>query len=250
MRILLVLCLMPVILPTAGAAVLDDAVSALRIATGARASGADDLVNMDVEEAGPSEGRIDLHDAIRLVREAAGLDGPTRTAFAFSFEHDTQGWAPAGTDLDDPPVAWSITRSTDRATDGTTSLRFALVNYNDAGKIWMQRPFRVLPDTKYQVTLTFDLATSDYGTFNLWRIIAGASAKPPVTRDDLQFQGETGNGADSDVGFVWLTKTYTLPATSGSDGWLWVYYGIWGTWESPSTYYVDNVRVTLAPSAG
>jgi hypothetical protein len=42
---------------------------------------------------------------------------------------------------------------------------------------------------------------------------------------------------------VWLDKAYGLDVRSGSSGMLYVIIGVWGVWETPRTYYVDDVRI-------
>jgi len=56
-----------------------------------------------------------------LLIALAGCDGsaiPTSGAHTFSFERDMEEWVANGTDLDNPPVEWSIERSDDIASDG------------------------------------------------------------------------------------------------------------------------------------
>ena len=170
-----------------------------------------------------------------------------RRTFSFTFETGLAGWAPDGTDLDDPPVEWSIEASDERADDGQNSVRLHLENLNDAGKIWIERSFELAPRTTYEVRLSYDFATADFGDVNLWRVIAGAANEDPETVDDLEFQGDTGNGAGEDVGFVWLRKEFTFTATTGSDGRLWVFLGVWGTSEFGRTYFVDGVDLAFTP---
>jgi len=95
------------------------------------------------------------------------------------------------------------------------------------------------------VDVTCGFATPDYGSMNLWRIIGGALPRSPQTRDDLVYQGDTGNGADTSTGFVWSVKRYTFSAVASSGGELFVILGIWGTYETPRTYYLDDVRVAF-----
>jgi hypothetical protein len=51
-----------------------DAVSALRISSGIAAAGSDTLKTLDAEKTGVSAGRVEILDAIRIARKAAGLD--------------------------------------------------------------------------------------------------------------------------------------------------------------------------------
>ncbi|HVF11178.1 MAG TPA: hypothetical protein VNA16_10265 [Abditibacteriaceae bacterium] len=174
---------------------------------------------------------------------------PPVNAQVFSFESDLQGWTTKGIDLivGGSTVDWSIQRSTDRASEGATALKFHLDNRTDAGKIWIERPFAVNPNQRYRVNVQYSLATADFGDVNLWTIITGVRTQPAINRNDLTYQGNTGNGSDTDVGFRWLQKSYNFEVTSGGDGKLYVDIGVWGTWETPRTYYIDNVRVTLTP---
>jgi len=163
----------------------------------------------------------------------------------FSFETDEEGWQACGTDLSDPPVEWSVRRTTETAEDGVACLRFFLNNLNDAGKIWVERPFDVKPNRRYRVTVSYAFGTADFGEVNLWRIITGVAPAPPTGSADLMFQDSTGSGSDSDEGYRWLEKSYSFDVPSGPDGVLYVTIGVWGTWETPRTYYVDGVRVCL-----
>lgn len=187
--------------------------------------------------------------AIVVVVVIAFMNRPTPQQHFSSFEVDMEGWVADGTDLEhgNGTLEWSIARSQENAKDGSTSLRFHLNNLNDAGKIWIERAFDVKPNHTYQVAVEYAFASADFGDFNLWRIITGVLQESPETRDDLTptYQDETGNGMSSASGHVWLDKRYEFTAQSGSDGTLWVVIGVWGTWETARTYYLDGVLVTL-----
>jgi hypothetical protein len=171
--------------------------------------------------------------------------GPVDGSFAFSFDSGLEGWTAAGTDLTDPPVQWSIQRTTERTKRGAGSAKFFLDNMNDAGKIWLQRAFTLEANTDYTVRVSYAFGTADYGDINLWRIIAGAHTQPPQTAEDLAFRDGTGNGAGADVGYRWVDRTYTMEARADAAGQVWVVVGVWGTWESPRTYYVDDLKVAF-----
>lgn len=166
----------------------------------------------------------------------------------FSFEQGMDGWVAQGTDLSNPAVEWSIERSGDMASEGDTSLKVYLNNLNDAGKIWIQRPFDVDSDSYYQVHVDYDFASADYGDLNLWTIITGAVLGPPTKADELVYQRDTGNGADKDEGYKWLHKTYTFDMRTGPEKEIYVIIGVWGTWETARTYYIDNIKVTTVKS--
>jgi hypothetical protein len=155
-------------------------------------------------------------------------------------------WTADGTDLGDPPVTWSIERSQDRANGGAWSVRLTLDNLNDQGKIWIEQAVGDLePSRRYAVRIEFAFASADFGSVNLWRIIAGTSAGDPETAAALVFQDDTGNGSATDVGFRWLDKSYDMEATADASGTMWFVIGVWGTSEFSRTYYVDDVVITL-----
>ncbi len=89
------------------------------------------------------------------------------------------------------------------------------------------------------------MASADFGTINLWRVLAGASPDPPTAADALVSTVDTGNGETSDTGVEWVEKSVTVPVESDEDGELFVYLGVWGTSEFSRTYDLDEVQVTL-----
>ena len=95
------------------------------------------------------------------------------------------------------------------------------------------------------MVIAFDLASADWGSINLWRILAGAAAGPPTAADAVSASLHTGNGEDTDRGFQWVEHTVTVETRSSPEGELFVYLGVWVTSEFLRTYYIDNVRVTL-----
>jgi len=169
-----------------------------------------------------------------------------QTSF-FSFEGSLQGWQPVVLDVQDGGATadWSIAPSAGRADDGGFSLLFLLDNLTDAGKIWIQKPFLVEPNRKYKVKVSYSFATKDFGQLNLWRIITGVRTTPPQKAEDLVYQGESGHGSPSDIGYVWLDKSYDLEIESGPDGLLYVFVGVWGTWETTRGYYIDGLTVSI-----
>ena len=180
----------------------------------------------------------------------AKLDTPTSVPYQSSFEDSMNGWVAKGTDLDNPPVEWSIERSQELASDGEAAIRLYLNNINDAGKIWVERSFDVEPNSEYQVHLEYDFASADWGDMNLWAIITGIVPKLPKAKDGLIYQEDTGNNARPEDGFVWLHKSYDFAMKSDQEGKLYIMIGVWGTWETARTYYLDNVNVTITSTEG
>ena len=173
----------------------------------------------------------------------------TGTDFLFSFEDGMQGWEAKAIDMElgNSTIGWSILRDQERALGGNYALKFYLENWNDMGKIWIERCFAVKPKTMYGVNVTYAFASADWGVANFFRIITGVSQERPSTRDQLIYQGDTGNGhPNADVGYVWLNKSYNFTIQSDLDGELYVIIGVWGVWETPRTYYLDNLGVAFS----
>ena len=158
-----------------------------------------------------------------------------------------QGWEARATDLElaNSTINWSITRSQENAKNGSSSLKLYLENWNDMGKIWVERSFAVKPNTRYRVNISYAFASADWGDANFFTIITGVLHESPTSRDELVYQGETGNGADSNVGYLWLEKSYSFSVESDAAGKLCVIVGVWGVWESPRTYYLDNLKIVF-----
>ena len=189
--------------------------------------------------------------AVILLIALLGCDGsaiPTSGTYTFSFERDMEEWVANGTDLDNPPVEWSIERSEDIASDGKTAARLYLNNLNDAGKVWIEHSFDGETNRDYQVHVEYDFASADWGDMNLWTIIT--SVVPESAKTELVFQGDTGNNARPEDGFVWLYKSYDFTVKSEQEGKLYIMVGVWGTWETARTYYLDNVEVTITSTIG
>lgn len=165
----------------------------------------------------------------------------------FGFEADLQGWAPVAIDTLDPPIEWHVRQTSDRGYVGDGSVEIHLENLNDAGKVWMERAFSLVPGVSYTAEITYALGTSDWGIVNLFTIITGVHDDPPRTPEELTFQEETGHGGDQDVGNVWLQKSYTFEVEAPADGEVHVAVGVWGTWETARTYFVDALTVRFVP---
>ena len=190
-----------------------------------------------------------------VVLAAAPAPAPAGAATTFSgFEGaGLDGWTPRAIDIDDPPVPWSVARSADRAFEGQGSAKFDVDNVNDAAKVWLERDFDVTPGRRYTVAVSYQFATRDL-PIGSWQLITFARDDAPQTAEDLHFIGDTWKGDESDEPiYLWLPKSYTTELTS-ADGRLHVGVGVWGTFETPRQYYVDNLRVEITevplPAAG
>jgi hypothetical protein len=165
----------------------------------------------------------------------------TNTTFS-SFEDNMDNWTANGTDLLDPPIVWHINRTTHQSYSGNASIELFLSNMNDAGKIWIQKSLQADPNTQYFVTVTYQLGTSDYG-LTTFTIITGVDNQPPL-KAGLTFQDSTDDMQDNG-NLTWLTKSYDFVTTTNDTGLLYASIGVWGTFETNRTYYIDDVTITF-----
>lgn len=180
--------------------------------------------------------------------------------YFYSFETDWEEWLRKEADIElfeGGEINRSIERSQEMAIDGNTSIKFYMNNINDAGKIWIEKNFTVNPNEDYEVQVNFYFASNDWGDFNLFRIIAGAQATSPQTPEEIveihynlynkyKEKATTYNSGELDSGYVWTHKNFEFSVTSNEFGIIYVVLGIWGTWETHRTYYIDNVQIIIA----
>jgi len=174
---------------------------------------------------------------------------PQEITDAYSFENDLEGWSVNATDVGgNAPIDWSLTRSQDMAKEGRTSMKFYLQNFNDAGKIWIEKAFAVEPNQIYHVDVEYALASNEPSTdvVSSFTVITGVLAKSPKTAVDLApaFKNST-RKPSSESGYEWFDRKYEFAVRSDEQGVLSIVIGIWGTWEVRKTYYVDDVRIAL-----
>ncbi|MGD1994207.1 MAG: hypothetical protein PVI59_13525 [Anaerolineae bacterium] len=174
---------------------------------------------------------------------------PSELPFAFQegFEGTLEGWQRGADVPDDPerpgqPVEWSIELSADQVATGQSSARFTLDGKQDDGTIWLARPFDVAADEALRVRLTFDLWSASESFNTLAKVAAYAGSQPPGQESDF----ELGQPANQTEG--WRTYEYVFDVRSGSEGRIWVAFGISAVWETEMTYYVDDVRIEAAPA--
>lgn len=168
--------------------------------------------------------------------------------FEFGFETGLNGFSADAADLEvgGDEVDWSITQSSEEANAGSSSAKLYVNNLTDAAKIWLEQPLELDPNSSYEIEIEFDFATMDAGDFNHWTIIAGVLPDDPEAPADLEdiYRGDTAAMADIVPSHVWLAKSYTQTVTTDASGEIWLTLGVWGTWETARTYYIDKLKVT------
>ena len=176
----------------------------------------------------------------------------TAATYYYSFESGTlEGWTADATDQGQCP--WHIIPSRKLFYAGLWSLEYYMVNTNDATKIWIERSYDVPAGRRYDVSLTWKLATKD-SPVTACPVIVYVDNHDLETHDDtIQIIGYSQGGGTGD--WVWLSESYlrtgVLPGTSSvpGQGKIWVAIGMWGTFEVSFTWYVDSVTVDITESA-
>src|SRR5262249_27097179 len=146
-----------------------------------------------------------------------------------------------------PNGDWSLTRSQDRARDLSTSLKFFFQGTLDfpAGPSWIVRPFRLTPAQTYEVQVSFYLATPfSHDVIGPATIIAGASAVPPATVQDLTpfFQDFAFNDKSFGFKYRWVKKQYEFTAQPDNSGQIYVIVGL-RDFAGITLLYIDSVRI-------
>lgn len=175
---------------------------------------------------------------------------PAETRLTFSFEQGLDGWTsdalachPDGSLC----APWTIERTADLAYQGQHALKFYMDNVVDGAVVWIVRPFLVTPGRSYNVDVSYAFATKDWGEVNRFVLFTGVLRTPPTDPLIGTVQDHTGNGANNDVGYRWLHKSFHAAVPGDVSGVVYVVVGIWGTWETPRTYFVDALTVQLTP---
>jgi hypothetical protein len=154
-----------------------------------------------------------------------------------SFETGMGAWQ---ADTDGRARAWQIYRTADQAVDGKYGLGLYLDGSNDDGTIWIERKFTAPPNATVSVTASFWLYSATSGDVNAWPVVGYAGNHDPETTADIR----------SVVGVLnkkgWTQYTFTRKVTADSTGTVWVAAGIWATWETTRTNYLDLIETSIA----
>jgi len=196
----------------------------------------------------PRTRKVRLVAAVLLVMLASPC---AAASYSYGFESGTlEGWTADATDQG--LCAWHISPSKKLPYAGAWSLEYYMNNINDATKIWIERAYDVQAGHRYDVSLTWKLATKD-SPVTACPIIAYVGSRDLETHDDeIQVIGYSIGGGTGN--WVWLSESYLrtgVPPGASSvpgQGKIWVAIGMWGTFEVSFTWYVDGVTVDITES--
>src|SRR3569832_63088 len=107
--------------------------------------------------------------------ESTAIDTGGSVDLSYSFDQGLADWQTGETDIivGGNPIAWHIKPSSVFTFDGNPALEFYMENFSDAAKIWITRPVSLSPNTDYQVRVSYELATSDWGDANFFSLMTG-----------------------------------------------------------------------------
>lgn len=139
------------------------------------------------------------------------------------------------------PVAATVALSTEQAFEGTRSAKFTLDGRQADGTLWLEHLFTVVPRQAYRVRLSFAV-WSPSPSDNLVAQVAGyIGTERPRREEDFDV-----TQAANQVG-GWKQYQYVEDVATDATGRIYTAMGINAVFETETTYYIDDVRVTLDP---
>ena len=163
-----------------------------------------------------------------------------------SFENDFEGWT-IRSNQSEPNLPPPVTRSQERATDGSTALRLVVNRLSVFQAVWVEKEFSVNPSQIYDVNIEYSLASRDCCHSNPSGIISGILNKSPdpTSRELIPTgQGEADNGDTTLSDYKWLNKQYAFTVRSNEQGKLYAVVGVRGN-EATRTYFFDKVHIKI-----
>lgn len=191
-----------------------------------------------------------------------GADSPDTVGFSDGFEEGFSGWETGSYVPEDPnnpgnPVAWDITRSTERAASGSASLRYFLDGRQDDGTIWIVGPITVETDHAYDVSMRAAAWSASESFNTLAYLVMYAGTAQPTSEGSFPEPGanSTGAGVTRTGGLRevlnqtegWMTYSFTWKTPSLQTDTIYVAVGISAVWETEMTYFVDEIELTATP---
>ena len=158
---------------------------------------------------------------------------------SWGFDSGLDEWSAGSSDVGTATVRVDTTTAV--ASRGEGSLRIDLQGAAPPAKVWVQRAFAGDTLRAYEVTIEYDLGSTETDTDAPWHLVAGAGGS--LGGAQMVTRGATEGVAGGDL--HWVHRTHTFQATSGSDGDIVVGVGIAPASVGDRTYWIDDLRVTL-----
>ncbi|MCA2215985.1 hypothetical protein [Jidongwangia harbinensis] len=179
---------------------------------------------------------------LSLVATSAPVVASSSVTYRESFETGFGEWKP---DTDGNARDWSIERELAIQTmvppvDGFWQLSYYLDGTFDDGTIWIERTIDI-PAGDVRVDVSFWLRSMTAGTINTWPVVGYAGPDDPKAEQDLAIIGQTEEMAG------WTKYKFQRNFANKDQEKIFVAVGISATWETPRTYPVDLVEITVTP---
>ncbi len=168
---------------------------------------------------------------------------PQTTTISQGFEDGLDAWV-TGADVPADPnhpghtVNWTINIVTNQSFAGNRSAQFYLDGRQDDGTIWLTRNITLTPNTTKNITITFQLWSSNESFNTIANAVAHIGTKNATTEGDFHVIGAANQAAG------WKSYSYTTQVETDASGNINVALGISAVWETQMTYYLDDVVVT------
>ncbi|MBW3533750.1 MAG: hypothetical protein KY453_00820 [Gemmatimonadetes bacterium] len=166
----------------------------------------------------------------------------TAQEYLFNFENTINGWVTEGSNVDPDGSDWSIDASQAVAAGGGQSVAFQLDSQREDALIWMEREFMLRSNRSYDLTMTFEFASADWGPGEHWDLVVAAGAGR-VDIDDAFHTSSTANGATVADGFRWRSFKLPTELRTGDDGRVRIAIGVGGQSVREGIYYLDELGV-------
>lgn len=182
--------------------------------------------------------------------------------FADGFEEGFTGWSRDSDVPEDPnnpgnPVAWTITRSTERAAAGSASLRYYLDGSQDDGTIWIDREISVEAGNAYDVSVRIDAWSSSESFNTIAHLVMYSGTSRPISEGSFPEPGSDSSDAGvTDTGGLreplnrgegWIPYAFSWKTPILETETIYIGVGITAVWETEMTYFIDDVKLTAIP---
>ncbi len=195
-----------------------------------------------------------FHVLIVYATDTAANTGTSKTFFSIaritnniqyqSFEEGFGGWisdADVPLDPNNPghPVSWHIIIASNLSHSGQNSLELFIDGSQDDGTIWIEKEIDVAKNSQIQIVMSFWFYSAEKSDGEIAVVCSYANIANPETETDFTILGSANQIAG------WKEYATTTSLYTGSSDKFWVALGISVVWETPMTYYVDDINIQI-----
>lgn len=169
---------------------------------------------------------------------------PQSNQYKYNFDNGFEGWV-ADADLPQDPnnpgelVDWKVELVSNISYSGAKSALFYIDGLQDDGTIWIEKKLTLEPNTAKNVNVSFQF-WSESESFNTIAVVVGyVGTKNPTVEDDFIVLGAA-NQAEG-----WKTYSVSNKVETDDSGEAYVAVGISVRWETPMTYFIDDITINI-----